>query len=140
MCFLYAFDYQVYMTCSFVWHNVCSLSFRNHMLNIYIDWIMKKVLFAVALVMGLGSSVAFAGNMVSDVEIVVMVNDYKPIEVKDLPQAVQDTIKKDFADLTIKEAAVEESEEGTKTYKVTFTDAEGTDSEVFFNEKGEVLK
>ena len=70
---------------------------------------MKKVLFAVALVMGLGSSVAFAGNMVSDVEIVVMVNDYKPIEVKDLPQAVQDTIKKDFADLTIKEAAVEES-------------------------------
>ena len=94
---------------------------------------MKKVLFAVALVMGLGSSVAFAGNMVSDVEIVVMVNDYKPIEVKD-------TIKKDFADLTIKEAAVEESEEGTKTYKVTFTDAEGTDSEVFFNEKGEVLK
>lgn len=89
---------------------------------------------------GLGSSVAFAGNMVSDVEIVVMVNDYKPIEVKDLPQAVQDTIKKDFADLTIKEAAVEESEEGTKTYKVTFTDAEGTDSEVFFNEKGEVLK
>lgn len=26
---------------------------------------MKKVLFAVALVMGLGSSVAFAGNMVS---------------------------------------------------------------------------
>ena len=45
-----------------------------------------------------------------------------------------------FADLTIKEAAVEESEEGTKTYKVTFTDAEGTDSEVFFNEKGEVLK
>ena len=69
------------------------------------------------------SSVAFAGNMVSDVEIVVMVNDYKPIEVKDLPQEVQDTIKKDFADLTIKEAAVEESEEGTKTYKVTFTDA-----------------
>ena len=50
---------------------------------------MKKVLFAVALGMGLGSSVAFAGNMVSDVEIVVMVNDYKPIEVKDLPQAVQ---------------------------------------------------
>ena len=68
------------------------------------------------------------------------ITDYKPIEVKDLPQAVQDTIKKDFADLTIKEAAVEESEEGTKTYKVTFTDAEGTDSEVFFNEKGEVLK
>ena len=101
---------------------------------------MKKVLFAVALVMGLGSSVAFAGNMVSDVEIVVMVNDYKPIEVKDLPQAVQDTIKKDFADLTIKEAAVEVAEDGVKTYKVTLVDAVGTESVVFFNEKGEMLK
>lgn len=28
MCFLYTFDYQVYMTCLFVWHNVCSLSFK----------------------------------------------------------------------------------------------------------------
>ena len=55
---------------------------------------MKKVLFAVALVMGLGSSVAFAGNMVSDVEIVVMVNDYKPIEVKDLPQADQEGFRR----------------------------------------------
>lgn len=48
---------------------------------------MKKVLFAVALVMGLGSSVAFANNMASDVEIVAMVNEFKPIDIKELPQA-----------------------------------------------------
>lgn len=42
---------------------------------------MKKVLFAVALVMGLGSSVAFANNMASDVEIVAMVNEFKPIDL-----------------------------------------------------------
>lgn len=47
---------------------------------------MKKVLFAVALVMGLGSSVAFANNMASDVEIVAMVNEFKPIDIKELPQ------------------------------------------------------
>lgn len=52
---------------------------------------MKKVLFAVALVMGLGSSVAFANNMASDVEIVAMVNEFKPIDIKELPQAVQGT-------------------------------------------------
>lgn len=52
---------------------------------------MKKVLFAVALVMGLGSSVAFANNMASDVEIVAMVNEFKPIDIKELPQAVQDS-------------------------------------------------
>ena len=101
---------------------------------------MKKVLFAVALVMGLGSSVAFANNMASDVEIVAMVNEYKPIDVKELPQAVQDTIKKDYAESTVKDAAVEAAEDGTKTYKVTLVDAAGTESAVLFNEKGEVLK
>lgn len=101
---------------------------------------MKKVLFAVALVMGLGSSVAFANNMASDVEIVAMVNEYKPIDVKELPQAVVDTIKKDYAESTVKDAAVEAAEDGTKTYKVTLTDAAGTDSAVLFNEKGEVVK
>lgn len=98
---------------------------------------MKKVLFAAALFMGLGGSAAFAGNMMSDVEIMAMVNEYKPLEVKDLPQAVQDAIKKEFADQTIKSAAVETKEDGTKTYKVTLTDAQGKDTEVLFNEKGE---
>ena len=81
---------------------------------------MKKVLFAVALVMGLGSSVAFANNMASDVEIVAMVNEFKPIDIKELPQAVQDAIKKDYAESTIKEAAVEVAEDGAKTYKGEF--------------------
>lgn len=101
---------------------------------------MKKVLFAAALVMGLGSSVAFANNMESDVEIVAMVNEYKPIDVKELPQAVLDTIKKDYAESTVKEAAVEVAEDGAKTYKVTLVDAAGTESAVLFNEKGEVVK
>ena len=99
---------------------------------------MKKVLFAAALFMGLGGSAAFAGNLMSDVEIMVMVNEYKPLEVKDLPQAVQDAIKKEFADQTIKSAAVETKEDGTKTYKVTLTDAQGKETEVLFNEKGEI--
>ena len=51
---------------------------------------MKKLFLAVALVMGLGTSVAFANNMVSDVEIATMINEFKPIDVKELPQAVQD--------------------------------------------------
>lgn len=101
---------------------------------------MKKVLFAVALVMGLGSSAAFANNMASDIEIVAMVNEYKPIDVKELPQAVVDTIKKDYAESTVKDAAVEVAEDGIKTYKVTLVDAAGTESAVLFNEKGEVQK
>ena len=92
---------------------------------------MKKLFLAVALVMGLGTSVAFANNMVSDVEIATMINEFKPIDVKELPQAVQDAIK---------EAAVEVAEDGTKTYKVTLVDASGTENPVLFNEKGEVQK
>ena len=41
---------------------------------------------------------------------------------------------------TIKEAAVEVAEDGTKTYKVTLVDAAGTENPVLFNEKGEVQK
>ena len=75
---------------------------------------MKKLFLAVALVMGLGTSVAFANNMVSDVEIVTMINEFKPIDVKELPQAVQDAIKENYSEATIKEAAVEVAEDGTK--------------------------
>ena len=36
--------------------------------------------------MGLGTTVAFAGNLTSGVETVMAVNDFTPIEVKDLAQ------------------------------------------------------
>ena len=101
---------------------------------------MKKLFLAVALVMGLGTSVAFANNMVSDVEIETMINEFKQIDVKELPQAVQDAIKENYSEATIKEAAVEVAEDGTKTYKVTLVDAAGTENPVLFNEKGEVQK
>ncbi len=98
---------------------------------------MKKLFVAVALVMGLGTSVVFANNMVSRVETVSMVNEYKPIEASKLPQAVQDAIKKDYAEFTIKNAAVDET---AKTYKVVLTGKDGKDVTVVFNEKGEVQK
>lgn len=102
---------------------------------------MKKLFVAVALVMGLGTSVAFANNlMVMDSETLTMMNDFAPIEVKDLPAAVQEAITKNYAESTIKEAAVEAKEDGTKTYKVVLTDKEGTESTVLFSESGEVLK
>lgn len=77
--------------------------------------------------------------MVDSVTI-TMINDFTPIEVKDLPAAVQEAITKNYAESTIKEAAVEANEDGTKTYKVVLTDKEGTESTVLFSESGEVLK
>ena len=101
---------------------------------------MKKLFVAVALVMGLGTSVAFADNFMVDSVTITMINDFTPIEVKDLPAAVQEAITKNYAESTTKEAAVEANEDGTKTYKVVLTDKEGTESTVLFSESGEVLK
>ena len=97
---------------------------------------MKKKIVAIALVMGLGTTVAFAGNLTSGVETVMAVNDFTPIEVKDLPAAITEAIAKNFAESIVKEAA----EDGSKTYQVVLTDKEGTENTVFFNEKGEILK
>ena len=101
---------------------------------------MKKLFAAVALVMGVGTSVAFAGNMSTNVCAVTSINEFKPVVVKDLPQVVQDAIKKDYADLLVKEAAVEEDEEGGKTYKVVLVNQDNEESTVYYNENGEELK
>ena len=95
---------------------------------------MKKKIVAIALVMGLGTTVAFAGNLTSGVETVMAVNDFTPIE------AITEAIAKNFAESIVKEAAVEATEDGSKTYQVVLTDKEGTENTVFFNEKGEILK
>lgn len=102
---------------------------------------MKKLFFAAALLLGIGGTTAFAVDMqASQAQIsVVNADEYKTIDAKELPQAIQDVIAKDYSKLTIKEAAVAEKE-GVKTYRVTFTGENDTTTVVLFNEKGEVVK
>lgn len=102
---------------------------------------MKKLFVAVALVMGVGATVAFAAdNQTTAASVAVAVNDFVPVEVDDLPQAVKDTLAKDYADYMVKEAAVEANEDGTQTYKVTLTAQDDTEQTVLLSENGEVLK
>ena len=102
---------------------------------------MKKMIFTLAMVLGLGSSVAFADNVNTGVEVTAQADEFTPVELKDLPQAVQDTLAKDFADKTAKEAAVSVNEEaGTTTYKVTLADNEGNETTVLLSDKGEVVE
>lgn len=102
---------------------------------------MKKLFVAVALVMGVGTTVAFAAdNQTTTASVAVAVNDFVPVEVDDLPQAVKDTLAKDYADYMVKEAAVEANEDGTHTYKVTLTAQDDTEQTVLLSENGEVLK
>ena len=102
---------------------------------------MKKLFVAVALVMGVGTTVAFAAdNQTTTASVAVAVNDFVPVEVDDLPQAVKDTLAKDYADYMVKEAAEEANEDGTQTYKVTLTAQDDTEQTVLLSENGEVLK
>lgn len=97
---------------------------------------MKKLFVAVALVMGVGTTVAFAAdNQTTAASVAVAVNDFVPVEVDDLPQAVKDTLAKDYADYMVKEAAVEANEDGTQTYKVTLTAQDDTEQTVLLSEK-----
>ena len=102
---------------------------------------MKKLFVAVALVMGVGTTVAFAAdNQTTAASVAVAVNDFVPVEVDDLPQAVKDTLAKDYADYMVKEAAVEANEDGTQTYKVRLRAQDDTEQTVLLSENGEVLK
>ena len=102
---------------------------------------MKKVLVAVALVLGLGSSVAQEVSNTPAVETQTQApqDEYTKIEVKDLPEAVTQAITKSYEDATIKEAYVAEKETG-KVYKVIITTKDAQEVTVLLNEKGEEVK
>lgn len=108
---------------------------------------MKKVLVALAMVMGLGSSVVFA-HETAGIQSVEQTqqnpqNEFTKAEVKDLPQAVMNALAKDYEGAVIKEAFVSEKETG-KIYKVVLTitkeDQSTEEVTVLLNEKGEAVK
>ena len=102
---------------------------------------MKKMIFTLAMILGLGTSVVFADHINTNVEITASADEFTPIELKDLPQDVQDTLAKDFANQTIKSASVSVNEEAeTSTFKVTLTNEDGTETTILLSDKGEILK
>lgn len=108
---------------------------------------MKKVVLAVAMIMGLGTSVVFAqqANLTVDSVQVQQTpqDEFTKIEAKDLPEAIVQTLGKEYPGATIKEAAVASKETG-KVYKVVLvvTNEDQTTKEVtqLLNEKGEIIK
>lgn len=108
---------------------------------------MKKVLVALAMVMGLGSTVVFAHETRSMMAVKEIWQDpqdeFSKIEVKDLPQAVMETLAKDYEGAVVKEAFVAEKESG-KVFKVILTitneDQSTEEVTVLLNEKGEMFE
>ena len=102
---------------------------------------MKKLFVAVALVMGLSTSVAWANNLwTNNVETVISTDEYVQIELKLVPQAITDAVVKNYEGNTIKEAHMKTAEDGTKTYTIILINGEDTETIVLFNDKGEEVK
>ena len=102
---------------------------------------MRKIFVAVALIMGMGTSVVLADNVTSNkAETVCVADEFVVIELKDVPQAVQDAVAKNYEGSTIKEAHAKTAEDGTKTYKLILVDANQAETIVLFNDKGEEVK
>lgn len=102
---------------------------------------MKKVLVAVAFVMGMGSFSAFAAETrVDSVAIAseVYQDDFVKAEVKDLPGAVAQAIEKSYPGSAIQEVYVAKKPDG-ELFKVVLA-IEGKEVTAVFNEKGEETK
>ncbi|MDD3038597.1 hypothetical protein [Bacteroides sp.] len=102
---------------------------------------MKKLLVAVAMVLGMGTSVAFAQEVKDStvVEAQTPQDEFVKIDANQLPEAVMKALSKDYEGASIKEAFAK-GEEGSKIYKVIVLTKEGQEVEVLLNEKGEAVK
>lgn len=103
---------------------------------------MKKVLvIALSMMLGAGSSAVWAqvAGSPTVTEIQVQQDEFVKIDPADLPQAVAQTLAKDYAGTSVKEAYVKETD-GTKIYKIIVVSADGAETTVLLNEKGETVK
>ena len=100
---------------------------------------MKKVLVAVALVMGLGSSVAFAQEVENSTAVETQAqapqDEFTKIDAKKLP----DALAKSYEGASIKEVYSADKETG-KIYKVILTTKDSQEVTVLLDEKGEEIK
>lgn len=104
---------------------------------------MKKVLVAVAMILATGSSVVLAqevnGSAATVAEVQTPQDEFVKMNPEELPQAVLETLAKDYKGSTVKEAYVKEKD-GAKTYKLVLAGEDGVETVAILNEKGEAVK
>ena len=97
---------------------------------------MKKVLAALVMVLGTGSSVVFAQEVNNSSAIVaeaqVPQDEFVKIDPTELPQAVMQTLAKDYEGASVTEE--------TTLYKIIIVTQDGQEAETLLNEKGEIVK
>lgn len=102
---------------------------------------MKKVLVAVAMILGMGTTVTFAQEVKDSMRVEAQAPkvEFTKIDAKELPEAVTNALAKDNEGSTIKEAFVADKPEG-KVFKVVIVTKEAQEVTAILNEKGEAVK
>lgn len=100
---------------------------------------MKKLLFTLALVMGLGTSLMVAQDTAA-VATETVASESTSIEIANLPSAITSAISSNYPSSVIKEASVSVNSDGAKIYKVVLASEDGSNSTVSFTEGGEIVK
>lgn len=97
---------------------------------------MKKLLFAIALLSGIGFTIHSAVSNTQPAEILRILNadEFTEIEIAEVPKAVTDAVAKKFEGSTLKKAEVNKE---TMIYQITVTTADGKEVICQFKESGE---
>ena len=98
---------------------------------------MKKLFFVAAMTLSLGTA-AFATTVdTNDMMTVQVMDDFVPVKLEEVPQAVVDAVTKAYPEQT---AVRQEEESETQIYKLTLVAEDGTETSVLFTDKGEEVK
>ncbi|MDN3621171.1 hypothetical protein QWY81_17025 [Polaribacter undariae] len=101
---------------------------------------MRKLVLTLTVAVLTSGATVFAANDINtnNVDEIVMVatnDDFKEIEIKELPEAVSTSISRDFSTATVVKAYLNDS----KQYKIELT-ADGTKGVVYLDKEGNWLK
>ena len=102
---------------------------------------MKRIVFTLALIMGFGLATSIASsNVTVDHDITRSVEGFTPIEVRSLPDEVQDVLAIEFAEFSVTAAEVGRTYNGEANYKVMLLNQENVEDVIVFSEKGEIVE
>lgn len=101
---------------------------------------MKKLFFAAALFLATGTAAWAAQDATMKPAVQAAADEtFTPIDVKELPAKVLESVDKNYPEATVTAAAEKSDSVGVKTYRVVLTDRDGAERTVFFSEAGDLL-
>ncbi len=102
---------------------------------------MKKIMLIMSLIVGFISLPSLNASTITTKNVFLQEDlSFSTIALSDLPSVIKNVALDKNEGMVITGAQVATTEEGTKVYKITLSDIEGTESTVYYNEDGSKYK